>query len=62
MNTSQKSIPQSTLEILAKSFVREMLNYGFGPLDYLRFVNLLLDLSFDTEQTDLKVGDMRIAA
>lgn len=62
MNTSQKSVPQATLEIIAKSFVKEMLNYGFSPLDYLRFVNLLLDLSFNTDQTDLKVGKMRIAA
>ena len=62
MNTSQKSIPQATLEIIAKSFTKKMQNYGFGPLDYLRFVNLLLDLSFDTKQTDLKVGDLRIAA
>ena len=62
MDASQNSIPRATIEIIAQSFAKEMLNYGFGPLDYLRFVNLLLDLSFDTEQTDLKVGDLRIAA
>jgi len=62
MNTSQKSIPQATLETFAKSFFKQTITYGFKRLDYVRFVNLLLDLSFDTEQTDLKIGEMRIAA
>ena len=62
MNTSQKSVPQLTLETVAKSFFKQTITYGFQQLDYVRFVNILLDLSFNSDQTDLKVGEMRIAA
>lgn len=61
MNT-QKSIPQATLEVVTRSFFKETAKYGFNHLDYLRFVNLLLDLSFNTDQLNLKVNEMRIAA
>jgi len=62
MNTSQRSVPQLTLETVAKSFFKQTITYGFQQLDYVRFVNILLDLSFNSDQTDLKVGEMRIAA
>ena len=62
MNTSQKSVPQLTLETVAKSFFKQTITYGFQQLDYVRFVNILLDLSFNSDQTDLKVGELRIAA
>ena len=46
MNISQRAIPQATLQIIAKSFFEETVVYGFSKVDYVRFVNLLLDRSF----------------
>jgi RimJ/RimL family protein N-acetyltransferase len=43
MDTQKKDIPQATIEMLARSFFRESYSYGFNQLDYLRFVNSLLD-------------------
>ncbi len=40
-------IPAQTIEILARSFFREGLLYGFQLLDYVRFVNMLLENSMD---------------
>jgi RimJ/RimL family protein N-acetyltransferase len=45
MNTSQAKIPELTVETFARSFYKEALTYGFQQVDYIRFVNLLLDCS-----------------
>jgi RimJ/RimL family protein N-acetyltransferase len=38
-------VPDATLETLARSLNREGIRYGFGTLDFIRLVNLLLDLA-----------------
>jgi len=40
-----KDIPQNTIETLVRSFFKESSAYGFQQLDYIRFVNMLLDMS-----------------
>lgn len=45
MSQSQQSIPELTVETLARSFYKEAAGYGFQQVDYIRFVNLLLDCS-----------------
>lgn len=42
-----EALPQQTIEAVAKSFFREAANYGFRRQDFLRFVNILLDLGLD---------------
>jgi diamine N-acetyltransferase len=38
-----RSVPDRTLEALARSIHKEGLSYGLSRLDFIRFVNLLLD-------------------
>jgi RimJ/RimL family protein N-acetyltransferase len=45
MNQSQENIPELTVETFARSFYNEASTYGFQQVDYIRFVNLLLDCS-----------------
>jgi RimJ/RimL family protein N-acetyltransferase len=45
MSSQEKSIPDQAIEAFAKSFFKEASAYGFGRLDYLRFVNQLLEFS-----------------
>lgn len=45
MAESANPIPGQTLEAIARSFFKETVNYGFRQVDYLRFVNLILDMS-----------------
>jgi len=45
MNAAQKVVPQEVIEIAARSLFKETMYYGFNQLDYIRFVNFLLDLS-----------------
>jgi RimJ/RimL family protein N-acetyltransferase len=40
---SKKQIPESTLEILARSIYKQSNDYGFQHADYLRLVNHILD-------------------
>lgn len=47
----EESIPEQAIEAFARSFFKEASAYGFGQLDYLRFVNQLLDFSIN--KTDL---------
>ncbi|GBE30174.1 MAG TPA: N-acetyltransferase [Bacteroidetes bacterium] len=44
-------MPQQTIEAIAKSFYREATGYGFRRQDYLRYVNILLDLGLETSGT-----------
>ncbi len=43
MKDSDSILPKSTIEALARSFVKESASYGFKQVDYIRFVNVLLD-------------------
>lgn len=45
MPTPNGAIPDLTIETLSRSFYKESANYGFTQMDYVRFVNRLLDLS-----------------
>ncbi len=43
----QPPLPSQTLEAVAKSFYKQAQEYGFTREDYVRFVNILLDLGLD---------------
>ncbi len=45
MNMTSEAIPSATIEAVARSLFKETAQYGFRQVDYLRFVNILLDLS-----------------
>lgn len=45
MNITQKTIPSETIEAVARSLFKETTHYGFQQVDYLKFVNLLLEMS-----------------
>jgi RimJ/RimL family protein N-acetyltransferase len=45
MTATRANIPDLTLETLCRSFCREATGYGFTQIDYVKFVNLLLDTS-----------------
>lgn len=47
MGEQTASLPDLTIETLARGFFREAASYGFKQVDYLRFVNRLLDMSMD---------------
>ena len=56
MKTNIQTIPQATLTVFAKSFFKETVKYGFQQIDYLRFVNLLLDMSIDNNKISAKLN------
>ena len=56
MAQSHESIPELTVEALARSFFNEASTYGFQQVDYIRFVNLLLDCSMDNEKVAHKIS------
>jgi len=43
MEDSDQRIPETTLEALARNFFKETSAYGFKQVDYVRFVNYILD-------------------
>ena len=43
--STNSSIPNATIEAIARSLFKETAQYGFRQVDYLRFVNVLLDMS-----------------
>ena len=45
MSENRSDIPDITLETLCRTFFKEAARYGFQQVDYIRFVNLLLDLA-----------------
>lgn len=52
MSTSINSaIPSTTIEAIARSLFKETRRYGFKQVDYLRFVNVLLDMSMKNDQS-----------
>jgi diamine N-acetyltransferase len=44
------AIPQKTVETVARSIFREASDYGFGPVDFIRLINELMDLCKDTSE------------
>lgn len=51
MNESGKGLPEQTIETLARNIFKETTNYGFGQVDYIRFVNTFLDISMKYSRT-----------
>ncbi len=49
MKSSDLNLPEPTIEALARSFVKEGASYGFKQIDYVRFVNILLDYAMGEE-------------
>ncbi len=45
MDDSDAAIPHETIETIARSFFKAAVGYGFHQMDYIRFVNLVLDMS-----------------
>ena len=45
MSESSGRIPDVTLETLSRTFYKEATKYGFTHVDYVRYVNLLLDMA-----------------
>lgn len=64
---TSSSIPDLTIEALARGFCREAATYGFTQLDYVKFVNVVLDMSMRSnadaagggsrEEAPVKVAD-----
>lgn len=52
MKTSNSNLPDPTIEALARSFVKEASSYGFKQVDYVRFVNILLDSAMGQESNN----------
>ena len=50
MKTLEQKISDNSIEIVARSFFRESLAYGFKQEHYLRFVNLLIDLAMSNHK------------
>jgi len=48
---AHRSLPEATIEAIARSLFKEARQYGFQQVDYVRLVNHLLDLSRRDEQT-----------
>ena len=44
-STETSHIPETTIETIARSFYKESYGYGFKQVDYLKFVNNLLDIA-----------------
>ncbi|MEO0374022.1 MAG: GNAT family protein [Cyanobacteria bacterium P01_A01_bin.17] len=49
MSQKHSNIPDITIEALCRTFFKEVTTYGFQQLDYVRFVNLLLDLAMQSD-------------
>jgi RimJ/RimL family protein N-acetyltransferase len=64
MSVNGRTITDETIEVLARSLYREAVHYGFQQIDYLRFVNQLLDMSTRPSTQDFSTGspDVRYAA
>ena len=67
MKNEMNGIPKTTLETLARNFFKEALAYGFKQVDYVRFVNYILDramgggeeIGLQTEKTKQKKQKLR---
>lgn len=54
MNNSEQKVPEKTLETLARNFFKESVDYGFQQMDYIRFTNMLFDLSIQDQGNEKK--------
>ena len=45
----EKKIPSETIDTLARSIFKEASGYGFGQVDIIRLINVLMDLCTDVE-------------
>ncbi len=54
MSDTETNIPESAIETLARSFFKESTGYGFKQVDYLRFVNNLLDIAMQRNSNGMK--------
>lgn len=52
MSDPRKQIPTAMLEALSRSFCREAVGYGFKQVDFIRYVNLLLDAAMKPDRPD----------
>jgi diamine N-acetyltransferase len=57
MPEKSAAIPDLTIETLSRSFYKESVNYGFTQMDYVRFVNRLLDLSMQDGERPAPTSD-----
>ena len=63
MSKTEPSVPDNTLETLARNFCREAKGYGFSQIDYLRYVNhLLAHSSEDGEPDDEEASPIDLSA
>jgi RimJ/RimL family protein N-acetyltransferase len=51
MGLHESVIPDKTVEVLARGFFKQSLEYGFKKVDYLRFVNALLDMAMSNSKS-----------
>ncbi|MBN1464733.1 GNAT family N-acetyltransferase [candidate division KSB1 bacterium] len=51
MGVNESTIQDRTLEALARTFFKESIKYGFRKIDYLRFVNFLLDMAMSNSKS-----------
>ena len=56
MSKESGRIPDLTLETLSRTFYREATRYGFTHLDYVRYVNLLLDMAMQGRSKSSEAG------
>ena len=59
MNASETSIPKATIEAVARNLFKQTHLYGFRQVDYLRFVNLLLDMTMKNGNNQQRAGKTR---
>lgn len=58
MSESDGKIPDLTLETLCRTFYKQSSQYGFTHIDYVRYVNLLLDMAMQG-RADAAVSEAR---
>ena len=51
MNANESKIPEKTIATFARGFFKESLGDGFKKVDYLRFVNSLLEIALSNSKT-----------
>ncbi len=56
MSNTSGRIPDLTLEMLSRTFFKEATKYGFTHVDYVRYVNLLLDMAMQGRSKDTEEG------
>jgi RimJ/RimL family protein N-acetyltransferase len=52
MSANNGKIPDVTIQAVCRAFYRESNSYGFAQIDYVKFVNALLDMAMKAEPDD----------